>query len=648
MTSWRIPLCGRRLLGKRRLVFGVVVASLPFLGYLLLLTPSEKLVIDYSHSPNTAPDCNCAIRQETHPNTDKKAIAPTSGTFKDARKVNHDSSTSLGSLTVHVWTEICGTKVSNLRNWPHFPYFPDKTYSIASFHKIQVGDLAKNGERIFGYVHPPTSGKYRFAIISDGTTELWLSPNEDPAFSKMIARVLSDHEWAWTEEEDYNNYPKQISNEITLHAGKKYYIESLSRQGSEVPHVAVYWSYGSSNSPFEIIFSEYLSRFSKSNRHGAIPFHAGKQRNILIQSKSKLYDFNRLPFINRREYIDQIPTCQYIPSFLVRRKLNKYEGVSIPKVSQVFPEDETSMFIMTSYNEWSKPNQRAERNIVESVVNKFMAYLEPRDYFLRKIHKVIQKPDPKNGDRFLLNLELGLENTNQSLRLSEHVYLNKGKNNLCLPDGMNWNSSATVYFILPVKNQGKWVNHFINQLTDASLLTGDTNFHVIIVDFESKDIDMKKAFNTPLLRNRHTVVSLKGKFYKTLALNKATELVPNAHDIIFLFDLHIDVPADIMDSVRMNTIVGRMTYFPIVGRLDCESSSVEHQGFWQLDGYGIMSIYKSDWDRFGGMNTKEFKYKWGGEDWDLLDRVLMIPVEVERIKYPGLYHHYHDKRRMWN
>ena len=49
-----------------------------------------------------------------------------------------------------------------------------------------------------------------------------------------------------------------------------------------------------------------------------------------------------------------------------------------------------------------------------------------------------------------------------------------------------------------------------------------------------------------------------------------------------------------------NTIVGRMAYFPIVGRLDCGSSSAEHQGFWQLDGYGIMSIYKSDWDRFGG------------------------------------------------
>ncbi len=51
-----------------------------------------------------------------------------------------------------------------------------------------------------------------------------------------------------------------------------------------------------------------------------------------------------------------------------------------------------------------------------------------------------------------------------------------------------------------------------------------------------------------------------------------------------------------------------MAYFPIVGRLDCESSSVEHQGFWQMDGYGIMSIYKSDWDRFGGkFNSNHFR-----------------------------------------
>ena len=48
------------------------------------------------------------------------------------------------------------------------------------------------------------------------------------------------------------------------------------------------------------------------------------------------------------------------------------------------------------------------------------------------------------------------------------------------------------------------------------------------------------------------------------------------------------------------------------------------------------------------MNVKDFQYKWGGEDWDLVDRVLNVSAEVERIRYPGLYHHFHGKKRNWN
>ena len=49
-----------------------------------------------------------------------------------------------------------------------------------------------------------------------------------------------------------------------------------------------------------------------------------------------------------------------------------------------------------------------------------------------------------------------------------------------------------------------------------------------------------------------------------------------------------------------------MAYFPVVGRLDCESSSALHRGFWQVNGYGIMAVYKSDWDRFGGKCSQLF------------------------------------------
>ena len=37
-----------------------------------------------------------------------------------------------------------------------------------------------------------------------------------------------------------------------------------------------------------------------------------------------------------------------------------------------------------------------------------------------------------------------------------------------------------------------------------------------------------------------------------------------------------------------------------MGRINCHSTYIDHQGFWQMDGYGLLAVYKSDWIRFGG------------------------------------------------
>ena len=387
MASWRIPFSfGRRLFIKRRFTVGVVVASVPFLAYFLLFASSKsgRFVPVPGKTPlsNIVKDCPCEIRQQTQNNTVKpqaEAIVTSisSGSTRE-RKVEHDSLESTGTLNVHMWSEICGTNVDILRDWPHFPYFPHKCSFISGFHKTDVLNTRNNGERIFGFVYPQRSGEYKFAITSDDTSELWLSPNKDPASSEMIARVYSPDGSAWTEEGDYTKYPDQISKEIVLNAGKKYYIESLSKQGSGAAHVAVYWSYRSST--FEVISSKYLSSFSGNNSHEFIPPHAGKQTNISLQRKSNLHYFNRLPVISRKEYVNLVPSCPYSPSFLVRRKLQRFEGAAgwLAQESHVFPQDDTDMIKSTFRPYWTKPNALVDKNRVESVVNKFVYSLRSR------------------------------------------------------------------------------------------------------------------------------------------------------------------------------------------------------------------------------------------------------------------------------
>ena len=44
-----------------------------------------------------------------------------------------------------------------------------------------------------------------------------------------------------------------------------------------------------------------------------------------------------------------------------------------------------------------------------------------------------------------------------------------------------------------------------------------------------------------------------------------------------------------------------MAYAPTVGRLECGIFPSDPKGFWEHDGYGILSVFKTDWNTFGGM-----------------------------------------------
>ncbi|XP_060031893.1 N-acetyl-beta-glucosaminyl-glycoprotein 4-beta-N-acetylgalactosaminyltransferase 1 [Erinaceus europaeus] len=319
--------------------------------------------------------------------------------------------------------------------------------------------------------------------------------------------------------------------------------------------------------------------------------------------------------------------------------------------------------------------QLAEAEAVD-VVAQYMERLHARQqgrFSLLRIVNVEKRRDSARGSRFLLELELQ-ERGGGRRRLSEYVFLRlpgarvgdedpdadgdssepppaattrpDGRPELCRPRHLAWRQDVMVHFIVPVKNQARWVAQFLADMVALRRRTGDSRFSVTLVDFDSDDMDVQGALRSAGLP-RYQYLRRTGNFERSAGLQAGVDAVQDASSIVFLCDLHIHFPPNILDCVRKHCVEGKLAFAPVVMRLGCGSSPQDPHGYWEVNGFGLFGIYKSDFDRVGGMNTEEFRDQWGGEDWELLDRVLQAGLEVERLRVRNFFHHYHSRRGMW-
>jgi len=122
----------------------------------------------------------------------------------------------------------------------------------------EIGD--RYSACVRGFVYPPKSGEYLFAISGDDMTKLFLSSDASPANKVLIA-----HTDEWAEPGNFEKFPSQKSKSIRLEGGTKYYIEAAHRESTGGDHLSVGWA-GPGESAVAIIAGKDLSPFPAGNK----------------------------------------------------------------------------------------------------------------------------------------------------------------------------------------------------------------------------------------------------------------------------------------------------------------------------------------------------------------------------------------------
>ena len=89
--------------------------------------------------------------------------------------------------------------------------------------------------------------------------------------SKVKLASVDGADSGWTNEQQWNKFASQKSNEVTLEADKRYYLEVLHKEGVNLDHVSVGWQLPGESGllPCEVVPGNVLSRLGGIGAGGA-------------------------------------------------------------------------------------------------------------------------------------------------------------------------------------------------------------------------------------------------------------------------------------------------------------------------------------------------------------------------------------------
>lgn len=214
----------------------------------------------------------------------------------------------------------------------------------------------------------------------------------------------------------------------------------------------------------------------------------------------------------------------------------------------------------------------------------------------------------------------------------------------------------TVHFILPLSGRFEVFQRFLQNYEEVCLTSGEKTTLLVVLyrrkteDSFNQTVDLIERLKYKYRSASIDILPVAEAFSRAKALNFGASRL-KINDLMFFVDVDIVFTNAALYRIRANTLLGKQIYFPVVFSqynpkifpkdLRNDAFSIDEKtGFWRQFGFGIVSLYKQDYEAVGGFDLSI--QGWGKEDVDFFEKVVKSNIKIFRAADKDLVHVYHD------
>lgn len=258
-----------------------------------------------------------------------------------------------------------------------------------------------------------------------------------------------------------------------------------------------------------------------------------------------------------------------------------------------------------------------------------------------------------------INDETMLKPSSTPLYVHEKIYAQLSQHLEPIFHLTNQSKKSYINFILPLYGRYEIFKRFM-KLYEFVCIKNDEPTRLYIILYNNDENIQKTLDFIETYRNNNNndifIVQVNETFSRGKALQIGVNHIQNNNELMLFIDVDMIFDTKTLQRIRFNTKLNRTIYFPIVYSLYNEklnNNSFVYQypqtnqnfinemnGFWRQFGFGIVSLYKSDYLHLGGFNLTI--HGWGNEDVTFFDNAIKSHLKIIRCIDTSLIHIYHN------